>query len=84
MTPLQAGWYAGDDVWRSTYGPAMNLAPNARRFDVSPAWQAWIGAEQSLALFAGLDLAEVWAHTVVDWAMRCAMRSASRSSTGRS
>ena len=41
----------------------MNLAPNARRFDVSPAWQAWIGAEQSLALFAGLDLDEVWAHT---------------------
>jgi selenocysteine lyase/cysteine desulfurase len=63
MTPLQAGWYAGDDVWRSTYGPAMHLAEGARRFDVSPAWQAWIGAEQSLALFAGLDLAEVWAHT---------------------
>ncbi len=63
MTPLQAGWYAGADVWRSTYGPAMKLAPDARRFDVSPAWQAWIGAEQSLALFAGLDLAEVWRHT---------------------
>jgi selenocysteine lyase/cysteine desulfurase len=62
MTPLQAGWYAGDDVWRSTYGPAMALAPNARRFDVSPAWQAWIGAEQSLALFADLDIAEVWQH----------------------
>src|SRR5690606_22370987 len=28
LTPLQAGWYAGDDVWRSTYGPAMKLAPN--------------------------------------------------------
>ena len=63
MTPLQAGWYAGDDVWRSTYGPAMKLAPTARRFDVSPAWQAWIGAEQSLALFAELDIAEVWAYT---------------------
>lgn len=63
LTPLQAGWYAGDDVWRSTYGPAIKLAPNARRFDVSPAWQAWIGAEQSLALFADLDIAEIWAHT---------------------
>ena len=62
MTPLQAGWYAGDDVWRSTYGPAMALAPTARRFDVSPAWQAWIGAEQSLALFADLDIAEIWQH----------------------
>jgi selenocysteine lyase/cysteine desulfurase len=63
LTPLQAGWYAGDDVWTSTYGPAMHLATNARRFDVSPAWQAWIGAEPAIALFAGLDIAEVWAWT---------------------
>jgi selenocysteine lyase/cysteine desulfurase len=63
LTPLQAGWYAGDDVWTSTYGPAMNLATDARRFDVSPAWQAWIGAEPAIALFAGLDIAEVWAFT---------------------
>ncbi len=63
LRPIQAGWYAGDDVWRSVYGPDMHLAPDARRFDVSPAWQAWIGAEQAIALFAGLDIAEVWAHT---------------------
>jgi len=63
LTPLQAGWYAGDDVWQSCYGPSMHLAPTARRFDVSPAWQAWIGAEQSLALFAGLDMLEVWERT---------------------
>ena len=54
VTPLQAGWYAGEDVWRSTYGPEMHLAHDVRRFDVSPAWQAWVGAEQSLALFAGI------------------------------
>ncbi|MDQ1564088.1 MAG: hypothetical protein QOI14_1039, partial [Actinomycetota bacterium] len=60
LTPVQAGWYAGDEVWQSCYGPAMNLAPDARRFDVSPAWQAWVGAEHSLALFAGLDIASVW------------------------
>jgi len=63
LTPIQAGWYAGDDVWQSVYGPAMNLAHDARRFDVSPAWQAWIGAEQSIGLFAGLDIAEVWEHS---------------------
>ncbi|MEO6533262.1 MAG: aminotransferase class V-fold PLP-dependent enzyme [Pseudolysinimonas sp.] len=62
LTPLQAGWYAGEDVWTSTYGPTMHLAHDARRFDVSPAWQAWIGAEQSIGLFAGLDIAEVWQH----------------------
>ena len=62
LRPLQAGWYAGDDVWRSCYGPEMHLAVDARRFDVSPAWQAWVGGEQSIALFAGLDIDEVWAH----------------------
>lgn len=64
VTPLQAGWYAGEDVWRSTYGPEMHLAHDVRRFDVSPAWQAWVGAEQSLALFASLDIAEIWELTV--------------------
>jgi len=63
LRPLRAGWYAGDDPWTNTYGPAMNLAPDARRFDVSPAWQAWVGAEPAIALFAGLDIAEVWAWT---------------------
>ena len=60
LTPVQAGWYAGDQVWQSCYGPDMHLAADARRFDVSPAWQAWVGAEKSLELFAGLDIAEVW------------------------
>ena len=63
LTPSQAGWYSGEDVWTSTYGPAMHLASDARRFDVSPAWQAWIGAEQSIGLFASLDIAEIWERT---------------------
>ncbi|WP_167139444.1 aminotransferase class V-fold PLP-dependent enzyme [Diaminobutyricimonas sp. TR449] len=63
LTPIQAGWYAGDDVWQSCYGPDMHLAGDVRRFDVSPAWQAWIGAEQAIRLFAGLDIGEVWART---------------------
>lgn len=63
LTPLQAGWYAGDDVWQSCYGPAMLLAPAARRFDVSPAWQAWVGAEPAIRLFAELDIAEIWERT---------------------
>ncbi|MCU1513922.1 MAG: aminotransferase [Microbacteriaceae bacterium] len=61
LTPLQAGWYAGDAVWESCYGPAMDLAKNARRFDVSPAWPAWIGAETAIRMFADLDIEEVWA-----------------------
>jgi selenocysteine lyase/cysteine desulfurase len=62
LKPIQAGWYAGDDVWQSCYGPSMQLAPDARQFDVSPAWQAWVGAEQAISLFASLDIASVWAH----------------------
>lgn len=60
LRPVQGGWYAGQEVWQSCYGHDITLASDARRFDVSPAWQAWIGAEQSIGLFAELDIAEIW------------------------
>lgn len=63
VEPVQAGWYAGEDVWSSVYGPSMTLAASARRFDVSPAWPAWVGAEPAVTMFAGLDMNEVWAYT---------------------
>ncbi|KQO65307.1 class V aminotransferase [Curtobacterium sp. Leaf261] len=62
LRPVQAGWYAGADVWSSCYGPAITLADDARRFDVSPAWQAWAGAVPALRFFASLDMASVWRH----------------------
>ncbi|MET0435691.1 MAG: aminotransferase class V-fold PLP-dependent enzyme [Cellulomonas sp.] len=64
LVPVQAGWYAGDDPWASCYGPGMRLAGDARRFDVSPAWQAWLGAAESLDVFAGADRDAVQAHAV--------------------
>lgn len=64
LRPLQAGWYAGEDVWASAYGPHMRLADGARRFDVSPAWLAWAGAAPALETFAGSDLDAVRAHDV--------------------
>jgi len=63
MRPIAAGWYAGADPWISCYGGEFDLADDARRFDVSPAWQAFVGAEPALALFASLDSAAVWKHT---------------------
>lgn len=59
LRPIEANWYAGEDPWASCYGPQLRLADGARRFDVSPAWQAWVGALPALRLFAGLDIDEV-------------------------
>ena len=64
LRPVQAGWFAGDDPWASCYGPAMNLATDARRFDVSPAWPAWVGTRVALEFFARLDPSAVYAHNV--------------------
>lgn len=64
LLPLAAGWFAGQEPWSSCYGPLMELADDARRFDVSPAWQAFVGAEQSIGLFAAADLDRVWRHSV--------------------
>jgi selenocysteine lyase/cysteine desulfurase len=63
LTPVHAGWFAGNDPWASCYGPEMLLAADARAFDVSPAWSAWVGAEVSIGLFADLDIDEVWRHS---------------------
>lgn len=62
FAPLQAGWYSGEDPWASCYGPELHLAAGARRFDVSPAWHAWVGAEIALGLAASADLEATRAH----------------------
>lgn len=50
LVPAQAGWYAAADQEASVYGPGGELAPDARRFDVPPAFLQYHAAEQSLAL----------------------------------
>lgn len=62
LTPLAAGWYSGADPWTSCYGPDLHLADDASRFDVSPAWQAWAGAEAALGVAAALDETAVLEH----------------------
>ena len=64
LRPHSAGWYAGDDPWTSIYGSPLRLAPDARRFDVSPAWFSWTGAAVALELLAGLDQEAVHRHDV--------------------
>ncbi|MGC5171007.1 aminotransferase class V-fold PLP-dependent enzyme [Microbacterium sp. DT81.1] len=63
LRPIHAGWYAGDDPWAACYGGGATLAEDARRYDVSPAWQAFVGAEPALELFTALDPAAVYEHT---------------------
>jgi selenocysteine lyase/cysteine desulfurase len=67
LRPINAGWYAGDSIWDSCYGPEMNLAYDARRFDVSPAWLPWAGTVPALELFASVDM-----QAVRDWDSRLA------------
>jgi selenocysteine lyase/cysteine desulfurase len=51
VQPWLANWRAGDPIYARSYGGSLDdLAPDARRFDVSLAWHAWAGAEPSLAL----------------------------------
>ncbi len=64
LIPHTAGWYAGARPWESIYGAPLRLAPDARRFDISPAWHAWIGAAPSLELLTGIGVPALHAHAV--------------------
>jgi selenocysteine lyase/cysteine desulfurase len=62
LTPLFAGWVAGERPWASTYGPVEELAHSARRFDESPALFSYAGARRSLELLEELGVDAVRAH----------------------
>lgn len=64
LRPLQAGWYAGEDVHDSYYGPPLRLASSARRFDISPAWFAYVGTAPALELLAEIGVQQVHDHNV--------------------
>jgi selenocysteine lyase/cysteine desulfurase len=64
LTPWAACWYAGDEVTDSYYGPPLRLAKTARRFDISPAWQAFAGTAPALELVEELGVEAIGAHNV--------------------
>jgi len=68
LRPTCAGWYAADDVWASVYGHDLRLAPDARRFDISPAWMCWAGTAPALEAFDGVDVGAVrgWSAGLAD------------------
>jgi selenocysteine lyase/cysteine desulfurase len=68
LTPHLAGWFAGESP-RASYGGPLRLAPGARRFDVSPAWFAWVAQVPALEL-----LLEVGIDAIHDWNVGLANR----------
>jgi selenocysteine lyase/cysteine desulfurase len=62
LTPRDAGWYAGEDVWQSIYGAPLRLASSARRFDVSPAWFSWLGCARALSFVERVGIEAIHAH----------------------
>lgn len=62
MPPILAGWYAGEEPWKSVYGTPLRLAESARRFDVSPAWLSWNGSVPALEIIASHGVAAIHRH----------------------
>ncbi|MBI0316764.1 MULTISPECIES: aminotransferase class V-fold PLP-dependent enzyme [Streptomyces violaceusniger group] len=62
LTPVFAGWVAGEQPWDSCYGPVRELAHSARRFDESPSVYAYVAARHSLALIEELGTEAIAAH----------------------
>jgi len=62
--PHSAGWYAGEDVHTSYFGPPLRLAHDARRFDLSPAWFSWVGTAPALELIEEIGVQAIHGHNV--------------------
>ena len=62
LRPVAAGWYAGFDPWQTCYDAPLRLASDARRFDVSPTWQAWLGQQPALELVSSIGIDAIRRH----------------------
>jgi cysteine desulfurase / selenocysteine lyase len=64
FTPTNAGWKAGRVPLESFFGPAMELADTASRFDNSISWLAAIGNEAALSVFELFGIDAIFARNV--------------------
>jgi selenocysteine lyase/cysteine desulfurase len=60
--PHSAGWYAGEDVHASYFGPPLRLASSARRLDVSPAWFSWVATQPALEVIEQIGIPAIHDH----------------------
>jgi selenocysteine lyase/cysteine desulfurase len=64
LTPVFAGWVAGEKPGDSCYGPVAELAHSARRFDESPSLFSYAGARHSLALIEDIGPQNIQRHNL--------------------
>ncbi|MEA2384237.1 MAG: hypothetical protein QOH72_4208 [Solirubrobacteraceae bacterium] len=64
IVPAAAGWFAGEDVHGSYFGPPLRLARSARRLDASPAWFSWVGTQPAIELVVAIGVEAIHAHDV--------------------
>jgi selenocysteine lyase/cysteine desulfurase len=64
VVPAAAGWYAGEDVHASYFGPPLRLASSARRLDTSPAWFSWVGTQPALELINRIGVEAIHVHDI--------------------
>jgi selenocysteine lyase/cysteine desulfurase len=64
LEPTAPGWYAGEDPWETLYGGPLRLAADARRFDMSPTWLAWVGTARALEYVEETGVAAIHTHDV--------------------
>jgi cysteine desulfurase/selenocysteine lyase len=62
MTPVLAGWKAGQEPLASFYGPDMILSDTASRFDLSLAWFNALAERASMRALASLGFENVHRH----------------------
>ncbi|MBF6171792.1 aminotransferase class V-fold PLP-dependent enzyme [Nocardia blacklockiae] len=64
LPALAAGWYAGYNPWETCYDGPLRLASDARRFDLSPVWQAVAGQQRALELVLATGIDAIHRHDV--------------------
>ncbi|MDX3312602.1 aminotransferase class V-fold PLP-dependent enzyme [Streptomyces sp. NPDC054884] len=64
LSPILAGWVAGEDPWDSCYGPVSELARSARQFDLTHALFSYAGLRRSLELVEEIGVEAIGAHDV--------------------
>ncbi|WP_329216066.1 aminotransferase class V-fold PLP-dependent enzyme [Streptomyces sp. NBC_01485] len=64
LSPILAGWVAGEEPEASCYGPVAELAHSARRFDLSPVLFTHAGLRRSLELIEELGVSAIRAHNL--------------------